>query len=154
MKPKGSSLFDWSNLRRTCLTGLLRLALGGVFFWAGGRKLLDPAQFSVAVSHYRILPPALDNLVAITLPWLEVVAGVFVLMGIWVRAATLIIASLTAAFLLAIGVALARGLNIECGCFGTVGGRPIGLFSLALDALLLLLAGVLLKRSGPARQRD
>ena len=104
------------------MTRLLQLVLGMVFVVAGGLKVVNPAQFAVAVGHYRLLPPGLDNLMALTLPGVEVLAGGLLLAGIWRRAAALVIAGLTVIFLGAIISALARGLNIECGCFGTVNG--------------------------------
>lgn len=133
--------------RRAGINLGLRLVVGGVFVVAGGLKAMHPAEFAVAVGHYRLLPLAGDNLVALTLPWVEVTAGLFVLAGVWLRAAALVIALLTAGFMVAILSALARGLNIECGCFGTVDGRPIGVTSLALDTGLMALAGWLVRRT-------
>ncbi len=140
MKPLPSQGTDRPRNKSAAIQLLLRLLAGGVFAVAGGLKIMNPAQFAAAVDNYRLIPPAWDNLVALTLPWIEVTAGLLVLTGIWLRAAALVIAVLTAGFLLAIGSALARGLNIECGCFGTAGGRQIGLTSLALDGILLALA--------------
>ena len=128
------------------MTRLLQLVLGMVFVVAGGLKVVNPAQFAVAVGHYRLLPPGLDNLMALTLPGVEVLAGGLLLAGIWRRAAALVIAGLTVIFLGAIISALARGLNIECGCFGTVNGGRIGWESLGLDATLLGLSAWLVWR--------
>ncbi len=126
---------------------ILRLIVGGAFVFAGVLKVADPAKFALDVSHYRLLPHELINLVAILLPWMEIVAGLFVLSGIWLREAALVITSLTVMFAVAIVSALARGLNIECGCFGTIGGRHVGLVNLAIDATLFLLAALLFLRS-------
>jgi hypothetical protein len=93
------------------------------------------------------------NLVAILLPWVEAVAGLFVLAGIWLREAALVITSMTVLFLGVITSALARGLNIECGCFGTVGGKHIGLVNLAIDSTLFCLAAVLVWRTRPREMR-
>ena len=87
------------------------------------------------------------HLVAILLPGIEVVAGVCVLAGIRLKAAALVITGLTVIFFAVIVSALARGLNIECGCFGTVGGRHVGLVNLAIDSTLLCLAALLAKRA-------
>lgn len=127
---------------------LLRSVVGGAFVLAGALKIADPAQFAIDVAHYRLLPLGLVNLVAILLPWIELVAGLFVLAGIWLRAASLVLTSLTVMFLFVILSALARGLNIECGCFGTVGGQHVGLVNLAIDATLLIFAALLFVRSG------
>lgn len=136
----------------TALNWFLRLILGGTFLVAGGLKIADPAKFALAVENYRLLPRELINLAAIVIPWLEVVAGLFVLAGVWLRAAALLITSLTMLFAVVIGSALARGLNIECGCFGTLGGRHIGLVNLAIDATLFCLAALLTWRSRKAIQ--
>ena len=129
------------------INGVLRLLVGGAFVVAGALKIADPAKFALDVSHYRLVPQALVNLVAILVPWIEVTAGSLVLAGIWLRAAALVITSLTVMFFAVIGSALARGLNIECGCFGTLGGKHVGLVNLAIDSTLFLLAALLARRS-------
>ncbi len=133
----------------TCLNWTLRLLVGGAFLAAGALKIADPAKFALDVANYRLAPHEMINLVAILVPWVEVAAGSFVLAGIWVRAAALVIASLTAMFSIVIVSALVRGLNIECGCFGTVGGQHVGLVNLAIDALLFSLATILAGRARP-----
>lgn len=129
------------------LTMFLRILVGGAFVFAGALKIVDPVKFALDVSHYRLLPHELINLVAILLPWIEVTAGLLVLAGIWLRAAALVITSLTVMFVIVIGSALARGLNIECGCFGTIGGKHIGLINLTIDFTLLVFAVILVRRS-------
>ena len=74
--------------------------------------------------------------------------GLLVVAGWWLRAASAVIVGLTSVFAVAIVSALARGLNIECGCFGTIAGRRIGLSSLGIDAALLGMATVLAWRAG------
>lgn len=127
----------------------LRLLVGGAFVVAGGLKIADPAKFALAVGNYRLLPHEWTNLVAILIPWIEVTVGLFVLGGIWLRAAALVVLGLTGMFFLVIVSALARGLNIDCGCFGTVGGRHVGLVNLAIDSTLFFLAAMLAERSRP-----
>lgn len=147
MNPPPDQDTERQHGRRAGINLALRLLVGGVFVGAGGLKILDPAAFATAVDNYRLVPPVADNLVALTLPWIEVAAGIMVLAGIWLRAAAAVITVLTAVFLLAILSALARGLNIDCGCFGTVGGRHVGLTTLALDGTLFVLALCLVRRS-------
>ena len=134
-------------LHHNCLNWILRLLVGGAFVFAGALKIADPAKFAVDVSNYRLVPHELINLVAILVPWIEVTAGSFVLAAIWLRAAALVITSLTVMFFAVIVSALARGLNIECGCFGTVGGKHVGLVNLAIDSTLFFLAALLFRRS-------
>lgn len=126
---------------------ILRFVVGGAFVLAGVLKIMDPAKFAGDVDNYRIVPHFLINLVAILIPWIEVVAGLFVLAGVWLRASASLIASLTVMFFGLIVSALIRGLNIECGCFGTMGGKHIGLVNLAIDSTLLFLSALLIYRS-------
>jgi len=135
------------NRARGFLDICLRIIVGGAFVAAGALKVANPEKFALDVSNYRLLPAQMINLVAIFIPWIEITAGLFVLAGIWLRAAALVIASLTVVFFCIIVSALARGLNIECGCFGTVGGKHVGLMNLAIDTSLFLLAALLAWRT-------
>ena len=147
MKGKSHRPFPrWSYLPEniaTVINWILRLVVGGAFVVAGVLKIADPTTFATAVSNYGLVPHELINLVAILIPWIEIVAGSFVLAGIWLRAAALVITTLTIMFAIVIVSALAQGLNIECGCFGTIGGKHIGLANLAIDATLFCLAALL-----------
>ena len=126
---------------------LIRIALGVTFVSAGILKILDPAAFASAVANYRLLPHELINIFAILLPWVELVAGLGVLSGIWLRPAALILAFMTGIFVLAVTSALARGLNIECGCFGKIGGGKVGMQNLAISFVLFCIAAVLTVRT-------
>jgi putative oxidoreductase len=137
------------KLMRSCLPDVIldwfiRLAVGGTFVSAGVLKILDPARFASAVGNYRLASHELINIIAILVPWIETVAGFCVLVGIWLRPGALIVTVMTGIFLLVIASALARGLNIECGCFGTIGGRKIGLQSLVIGFALFCLAALLM----------
>ena len=141
--------------RASCVRWILRLLVGGAFVLAGGLKIADPATFADNVGNYRVVPREWINLTAILMPWIEMVAGSFVLAGVWLKASALVIASLTAMFFVLIVSSLVRGLNIECGCFGTIGGKHIGMVNLAIDTALFLLAASLAKRSeSGARAND
>ena len=119
---------------------ILRLVVGGVFIAAGVLKVLQPATFAADIGNYRLLPHEAINLLAITLPWIEVVAGLLLVLGAWRRASASMIAVMLIVFLLAIGQALARGLDVRCGCFGTVEARKVGLLALGQDTALLAMA--------------
>jgi putative oxidoreductase len=119
---------------------ILRLVVGGVFIVAGVLKVLQPATFAADIGNYRVLPHEAINLLAITLPAIEIVAGVLLALGCWKRASALLITVLMAVFLVAIGQALARGLDVRCGCFGTVEARKVGLLALGQDTVLLAVA--------------
>jgi uncharacterized membrane protein YphA (DoxX/SURF4 family) len=99
-----------------------RALLGGVFVVAGLLKVPDPAAAVRAVRAYRLLPEFLVGPVAFGLPVVEIAVGLALLAGVFVRTAALASALLLVVFLVAVGSAWARGLQIDCGCFGG-GGR-------------------------------
>lgn len=96
---------------------LARLLVGGVFVYAGAPKAIHPEQFALAINNYRLLPDNLVSLVALIVPWLEVVVGGCLLSGLLTRAAAWLAGLLSAAFAVAVASAVMRGLDIECGCF-------------------------------------
>ena len=100
------------------LVWLCRLALAAVFIIAGVPKILEPHEFAVAVFRYQMAPYAVINLVALILPWLELLAGLALLGVPRLRnAANLIITGLLLFFTVAISINLYRGIDIACGCF-------------------------------------
>jgi uncharacterized membrane protein YphA (DoxX/SURF4 family) len=108
---------------RTWAATAARLLLGVVLVVAGVLKLPDPAAAERAVRAYRLLPEALVGPVAFGLPVVEIAIGLALLAGVLVRSAALATAVLMAVFVAAVGSAWARGLQIDCGCFG--GGGPV-----------------------------
>jgi hypothetical protein len=98
---------------------LLRVGLGAVFIVASLDKIQNPEAFSTTIANYRLLPYKLINGTAIVMPWLEVITGTFLVLGVWIRANTMIVWGLLLAFSIAISQALVRGLEISCGCFTT-----------------------------------
>jgi len=98
-----------------------RLLLGGVFLVAGLLKMPDPAAAVRAVRAYRLLPEPVVAPVAFGLPVLEIAVGVALLVGVFVRTAAIASAVLLVVFLVGVGSAWARGLQIDCGCFGNGG---------------------------------
>ena len=122
-----------------------RLVTGGVWIVAGALKLPDPAASVRAVRAYDLLPEAIVPTVGHLLPVLEVVIGLCLVLGLLTRAAALLSAVLFLAFIIGIASAWARGLQIECGCFGGGGfsadatdqypweiARDVGLLALSL----------------------
>jgi uncharacterized membrane protein YphA (DoxX/SURF4 family) len=101
---------------------LCRVVLGGVWLVAGVLKLPDPAENVRAVRAYRLLPESVVPLVGHGLPILEILLGACLVLGLVTRVAAVVSAALLVAFIVGIGSAWARGLSIECGCFGGGGG--------------------------------
>jgi uncharacterized membrane protein YphA (DoxX/SURF4 family) len=105
------------------LSTAMRLVLGVVLLVAGAAKVIDPQASVAAVRAYELLPGGLVTVVGWGLPFLELVLGGLLLAGIAVRPAALATAVLLAVFVAAVASAAARGLSIDCGCFG--GGGPV-----------------------------
>ena len=98
----------------------LRWLLGIVFIWAALGKMVGPQDFLVNLFDYRLpLPDFYLRFAAVTLPWLELVCGLSLLTGFWPESTLGVILLLLAVFLAATGQAWVRGLEIDCGCFGT-----------------------------------
>ncbi|MFH2052277.1 MAG: MauE/DoxX family redox-associated membrane protein [bacterium] len=134
---------------------LCRLAVGGIFIYASLDKLAHPGAFAAAIDNYRMVPYPLLHPMAHLLPVLEMLMGLGLVLGVLRRGAALIAALLTLVFIVAIASALARGLDISCGCFHTDGGHGVGLDLLVRDVVLLLLClPPLLKRDGGPELAD
>ncbi len=130
---------------------LVRFLVGGTFVYASLDKILDPAAFAQAVYHYRILGADLLHPMALLLPWLELVAGLAMIIGLARRGAALLIGVMVLVFMVAIVSALARDLDISCGCFHTEGGHVVGMSLLLRDLALLAGAVVLVLNRGVRR---
>lgn len=97
----------------------LRWLLGGIFIYAGVLKILSPPPFADSIATFRLLPAPLINLLALGLPVFEVAVGGLLVVGRYVRAAALGVLVMTGVFAFALASALARGLPVDCGCFGS-----------------------------------
>ncbi len=124
---------------------LCRLLIGGAFIYTSFPKLLRPDEFARLVYGYRILHPDLVNLAGITLPWVELAAGVFLVVGIMPRSSALVIAAMLAMFIGAGFLALVRGLEISCGCFFPfMAGHTLGWDLLVRDGVMIVVAAQIL----------
>jgi uncharacterized membrane protein YphA (DoxX/SURF4 family) len=103
------------------LTTAARLFLAGVFLWAGWPKLLDSEGTVRSVRAFRLLPEAVVPTFGYALPMVELSLAALLLAGLFTRVAALVTAGMMVMFLFGIGSAWARGLSIDCGCFGNAG---------------------------------
>jgi uncharacterized membrane protein YphA (DoxX/SURF4 family) len=117
-----------------------RWAAGAVFVYASLDKLIHPDAFAQAIANYRMVPMPLLHLFAWLLPVVELVAGAALIVGWQRRGAALLVSAMTVMFIIAIASALARGLDISCGCFDTAGGHGVGVDLLIRDIVLLAAA--------------
>jgi uncharacterized membrane protein YphA (DoxX/SURF4 family) len=117
-----------------------QLLIGLVFVVAALAKLGDMQAFADQVYNFRLLPLMLVNRVALTLPWVELVAGLALVTGVRARSGAAIASMLMAAFTVAVLIAMARGLDFECGCFGTADSTRVGLVKVGQNVAMLILA--------------
>lgn len=114
---------DKLKIAQPWLTLICRLVLGGVLIAAGVLKIGNLQKSAMAVRAYELLPISLANFLGYSLPWVEIGIGLLLVTGALVRFAGLVGAITMLAFIIAISQAWARGLSIDCGCFG--GGGTI-----------------------------
>lgn len=124
------------------ITLIARLVIGSLFLYASVYKILDPSAFSASIRNYGLIPTVYSNLTALTLPWLELVAGSLLILGIQTRAAALLTSLMMVVFLGVMVYAYSIGLDVDCGCFSSSaqsGGR-IGIAHILRDSGLVLLS--------------
>jgi putative oxidoreductase len=122
---------------------LCRLILALVFVYAGAVKIQDVVAFAGHVAAYQILPYAMNYLVAATLPYVEFLAGVLLLLNVRVRPALVAIGGMTLVFMVALVSVLLRGLDIDCGCFDPAGGEDVSAgIALLRDVGLMVMVGL------------
>lgn len=134
-------LMSWPHHR--WLAFGVRLYLGLVFMLACLHKLAHPATFAVDVATYQLLPLGTINLFALVVPWVELLVGILLITGVRARAAAVVTAALMVAFMVALGWALAQGLEMSCGCFASQSAAkfdPISWRTMLRDAGWLALA--------------
>ena len=98
---------------------VLRWLLGGLFVLASAHKIMDPAAFAKIIYGYDLFPAVAINLIAIILPYIELTAGLALIVGVYPRAAAVILSGLLFLFILAISINAWRGHVFDCGCFSS-----------------------------------
>jgi uncharacterized membrane protein YphA (DoxX/SURF4 family) len=104
-------------LRNGRLAIALQAVLGTIFIYASIHKIADPPDFAHQVYNYKVTPGALINLVAIYLPWIELLAGLALIAGIYHRGAAAIVGVLLVVFTVLLAFNLLRGHPVDCACF-------------------------------------
>lgn len=99
------------------LTVRVQIALGVFFVAAALPKIVDPPGFAHMIYNYRLVPGAFVNLMGLAMPWLELLTGLALILGIWSRTSAALIGAMLLVFIVAISINLARGNAIDCGCF-------------------------------------
>lgn len=129
---------------------VFRVVLGALFVYAGAAKALEPLAFAQNIRNYQLVGQSLSLVAAFILPWLEILAGAFLAAGAWKRGAALVISGLLVFFVVLTVVTMARGLDVDCGCFGAV-ERKAGLSVIVEDLAMLYLGLCLLFEKAKGR---
>lgn len=120
---------------------VFRIVLAVIFISAALPKIVDTAGFAEDIANYKILPLIMINITAMAVPWLELMSGLSLLNGYYMRSGAIIVLCLNIVFLAAAGSAMARGLDINCGCetLANTDGK-VGWDLIAQDILWSLMA--------------
>jgi uncharacterized membrane protein YphA (DoxX/SURF4 family) len=127
---------------------MARVLIGSLLVAAGLAKIGAPKSFALQIENYNFVPIGYENLIAITLPWIEVVGGLGLVLGVHARSAAWLALGLLVVFDVVLISALARGLDITCGCFGTATGARVGMTRLAENLALTGVAALASRRIG------
>ena len=118
-------------------------------------KIANPHAFAKIVWNYKLLPDNLVTLVAVFMPWLEIIAGLFLVAGLFKKPSAFALSGLLMVFIIAISINLARGLEFDCGCFTTIAGAsssdPVGLL---IRDILILIPGLIIMIFGKEKAKE
>ncbi|MFQ5498367.1 MAG: MauE/DoxX family redox-associated membrane protein [Candidatus Zixiibacteriota bacterium] len=131
------------------LTLLFRLAVGITFIYASYYKIVEPLTFARSIWYYHMVPGNLINLMALILPWIELICGLLLIAGVYYRGAVVWANIMVIIFIIALTTAIARGISIDCGCFkASEGSAESAWHSLWFDfGLIVLTVWLWLSRS-------
>lgn len=134
---------------------ICRFILGGVFIYASIHKIADPANFAETLYNYQLFPTMFIHFLAIFVPWLEMVAGIFLIVGIFPKGSSFILSGMLVAFIIALSINLARGLDIDCGCFDPQQAEHGSLLGTIIRDIIYLIPGLIVlffsKSKSPAK---
>ncbi|MBN2226591.1 MAG: DoxX family membrane protein [candidate division Zixibacteria bacterium] len=131
-------------LHNDYLALVLRVFVGVVFVYASIDKIVEPSQFARIIYNYHLLPETLINLLAIIMPWVELLCGIVLILGIQKKGSLLLINVMLVVFMVAIGINLFRNVDLECGCFSVSSKSKEHAWGLLLRDIGLLAVGIYL----------
>jgi uncharacterized membrane protein YphA (DoxX/SURF4 family) len=133
------------------LTLLCRLVFGGIFIYAALDKITHPDQFARILFNYHLLPGPIINIVALVLPMSEFLAGIMLISGTLYPGARNYLIILLLAFMIAIGINVIRGVDLECGCFTVSSKAKSAALQILIRDIFYLIPGLVLLISGSRR---
>jgi uncharacterized membrane protein YphA (DoxX/SURF4 family) len=130
------------------LLTLGRVLVGAAFLWAAVTKLSDFPTFAEEIANYQVLPASLVPWFAATLPGVELLTGVLLIVGYWARTSAAIVTVLLLVFIVALSQALLRGIDLRCGCFG---GSDAATWGTVVRDLVMLVPAAAVTFAGAGR---
>lgn len=128
-------------LTNTYVLWITKVFIGLIFVLSGIEKIADPAGFSDAIANYKLMPNFVINFFAISIPWIELISGILLIFNQYIKENTFIYISLMSIFTIMVLIAVLRGLDIDCGCFGTQNVQAVGITKI-IENLALIILGV------------
>jgi uncharacterized membrane protein YphA (DoxX/SURF4 family) len=125
---------------------VLRIVVGAIFLFAGAAKVGHADQFAAQIAGFRLLPQPAVAPLAVALPYLEILLGGYLVVGLFTRTAAWFAVALLAVFDLAVASAVVRGMTVSCGCFGPSDTTVTTWAEVARDAVFVLLAVIVALR--------
>ena len=135
-----------NSLKNKWIILIFRLSLGAMFIYVSMDKINDPSTFSDDIRAYQIVPFGFENFLAIILPWLELLTGLGLVIGVMVDGAALLSMGMLVVFIIAISSAILRGFNIECGC-GLKEGEIVGAQKILENTISFLMGLCIINRT-------
>lgn len=140
-------------MRMRAMYIVARLILGGIFIWAAVNKIPEAGALAETMARFELLPEVLVLPFAYFLPWLELICGLGLVLGIWVRGAAWWSATLLVIFIIALSANLSRGMEVDCGCFGENPAGTDGSWEALIRNVLLLMVAFFVIRTGASARR-
>lgn len=124
-------------LQNDYLNLIVRIILSTVFIFFAVGKITDPWQFAKEINNYQIMPEFSISIMALVIPWIELICGFLIISGVKVKSSSAVSGALLIVFIIAIFIAMSKGLNINCGC-STQSYQEVGWAKIFEDILLLI----------------
>lgn len=131
-------------INNTYLLLAARIVVGLMFIIVGIGKISNAAEFAKEIGNYAILPEQFLNITAISVAWIELLIGFFFLFGVEIKASGLLIFLLLFVFTTAVIIAMAKGLNINCGCYSNIASQKVGMPKVLENTGMMLLTLIVL----------
>lgn len=140
-------------LQKPSILLISRIILGALFIYASIDKIIQPLAFAQVIHYYRLTPPDLINFLAVIFPWMELLAGLLLIVGYRVKSSSLVINILLVFFTIVLTITAIRGINVACGCFSTSTAVKSNLVLRIIEDIGMLLLGlhILLFYKGKSR---